>query len=288
MTRAAQKIECRTAGLSLRRSAGMPQDMMTRRATTAAFAGLLLSCRDQSAGPPAPPPGKLTLACAASMRPAVEEMVSAWAQHEKSVELVPVYGASGTLFAQISQRAPFDLFLSADTEYPRKLVAAGLAEADFLYATGRLALWVPKDSPLHPEKDGLACLTHPAAVKIAIANPVLAPYGRAAEDALRHAGIFNAVKHKLVPAENVAQAAQYAQSGAAQAGLVALSLTLTREMQRTGRAWSVPAETHAPLEQGGVILPWTRARAAAERFRDWLLSPAGQAVLARHGFVSPR
>ena len=229
----------------------------------------------------------LTIACAASLYPALEEAAAAFHAVHPDITVTATRGASGTLFAQITQRAPFDLFLSADTDYPRKLVAAGHAETDFTYAAGRLALWVPRDSPLQPDRNGLACLTDPAAGKIAIANPMLAPYGRAAEQALRHAGILDAVKDRLVPAENVAQAAQYVQSGAAGAGLVALSLTRTPEMQRAGRSWTVPAEAHASLEHSGVILPWSPHRAAAESFRDWLLGPQGRALLAQHGFSPP-
>lgn len=257
---------------------------MQRRSLLILLTSLLAGCSEK----PATPAGsaRLTIAAAASLRPALEEAVTEFQKAHPDITIAATYGASGTFYAQLTQRAPFDLFLSADTDYPRKLVAAAHAESDFAFAAGRLALWVPPDSPLHPDRDGLRSLTDASVLKIAIANPVLAPYGRAAEEALRHAGLYEAVKAKLVPAENVAQAAQFVQSGAAQAGLVALSLTLTKPM-RSGKAWTVPAEYHAPLVHSGVILPWTPQRVAAEKFRDWLLSKEGQAVLGRHGFTSP-
>ncbi len=257
---------------------------MLRRSFLLIVCALFTGCGDKPAAVPA---ANLTVACAASMRPAMEECAAVFQKANPDITLTVTCGASGTFFAQLTQRAPFDLFLSADTDYPRRLIAAGHAEKDFTYAVGRLALWVPKASGLKPSADGLKCLLHPAVKRIAIANPQLAPYGRAAEEAMRDAGLSDALKDKLVLAENVAQAAQFAQSGAAQAGFTALSLTLTKEMQAAGSAWTVPEEMHARLEQSGVILPWTAQRAVAEKFRDWLLSAEGQAILARHGFTAP-
>jgi molybdate transport system substrate-binding protein len=258
---------------------------MMRRCFLLILCTLPMACRQEK---DAGAPQKLTIACAASTRPALEECAAAFQKTNPDIMLAVTYGASGTFYAQLTQRAPFDVFLSADTDYPRQLVADGHAEKDFTYAVGRLALWVPKSSGLNPEmEDGLKCLLDPAVKRIAIANPKLAPYGRAAEEVMRDAGLTDQLKDKLVLAENVAQAAQFVQSGAAQAGFTALSLTLTREMQEAGITWAVPEEAHARVEQSGVIVPWTAQRAAAEKFRDWLLGAEGQAILARHGFTAP-
>jgi molybdate transport system substrate-binding protein len=243
---------------------------------------LLTACGEK---PTPARPANLTIACAASLRPAMEEAAAAFQKANPDITLAVTFGASGTFYAQLTQRAPFDVFLSADTEYPRKLITAGHAEEEFTCAVGRLALWVPKESGVDPAADGLKCLLDPSVKRIAIANPRLAPYGRAAEAALRHSGLMAQLKDKLVLAENVSQAAQFVQSGAAQAAIIALSLTLTKEMQAAGTAWTVPEEMHERLEQSGVILPWTTQRTAAETFRAWLLSSEGQAILARHGFT---
>jgi len=257
---------------------------MLRRSFLLIVCALFTGCGDKPAPASA---ARLTIACAASMRPAMEECAAVFQKANPDITLAVTYGASGTFFAQLTQRAPFDIFLSADTDYPRKLIAAGHAEKDFIYAVGRLALWVPKSSGLDPAADGLQCLLDPSVKRIALANPGLAPYGRAAEQALRDVGLTAKLEDKLVLAENVAQAAQFAQSGAAQAGFTALSLTLTKEMQTAGSSWTVPEEMHARLEQSGVILPWTAQRAAAEKFRDWLLGAEGQGILTRHGFMRP-
>lgn len=217
----------------------------------------------------------------------MEEAVAAWQNGHADTAIAVTYGASGTFYAQLTQRAPFDLFLSADTEYPRRLVAAGHAERDFTYAVGHLALWVPKSAGLHPAAEGMKCLLDPKVLKVAIANPQLAPYGRAAQAALQHFGLTDQLKDKLVLAENVGQAAQFAQSGAAQAALTALSLTLTKEMASSGTSWTVPEEAHPRLEQSGIVVPWSPQRGAAESFRDWLLGAEGQAILSRHGFTPP-
>lgn len=130
-------------------------------------------------------------------------------------------------------------------------------------------------------------LQDPRVVKISVANPDTAPYGRAAINAMKHAGMEAGVASKLVRGENVSLAAQFVQSGAAQIGLVAYSLTFVPPMKDSGDVWLVPEAAHETLEQGGVILPWCKERAAAEALRDFLLGPEGQAILKKHGFESP-
>lgn len=235
---------------------------------------------------PSADPVKLTVAVAASMRYAFEETAAAFQKTHPGVQIEASYGASGAFFAQLTQRAPFDLFLSADTDYPDRLIAEGHAEAAFPYATGRLVLWAPKEAGLEVATRGMEALKDLRVAKISIANPKLAPYGRAAVAAMAHHGI-EVDAAKLVRAENVGQAAQFVQSGAAQIGLFAYSLTFTDAMKDAGDLWLVPETSHEPLAQSGTVLPWSQHRATAEALRDFLLGPEGRAILERHGFGAP-
>lgn len=231
----------------------------------------------------------LRVAAAASLRYALEEVVAAFREAHRDVNVEVTYGASGNFYAQILNRAPLDLFLSADVEYPRQVMEQGLALPDsfFVYATGRLVLWVRRESPLEVEKAGMEVLRHPAVRHIAVANPRLAPYGRAAVEALRRAGLQGVVADRLVYGENVNQAAQFVESGAADVGILPLSMVVAPPMRGAGRFWVVPAELHPPIEHGGVILKWVREGEAAWAFRAFLLGERGQAILERHGFGRP-
>jgi molybdate transport system substrate-binding protein len=191
------------------------------------------------------------------------------------------------MHAQLLQRAPYDVYLSADVDYPRDLVSKGIgSDRDlFSYAIGRIVVWVQTSSTLPIERDGLRALA--GASRIAIANPQHAPYGRAAEAALRHAGLWDRVRGRLVLGDNVAQAAQFAQSGAADASIIAKSLALAPAMRDAGRSWDVPAYAYPLLTQVGLILPWAISRDAALRFRDYLLGDEGRQVLSSYGFGTP-
>ena len=251
--------------------------------------GLAVGFSSQSAFAQAEPvSGKVTAAVAASMRFAFEDIAKAFRAKQPNVEIVVTYGASGSFFAQLQQRAPFDLFLSADTEYPDKLVANHLGEACFLYAVGRLVLWAPKTAGLNVAGRGMDSLTDPRVIKISIANPGVAPYGRAAETVIKRAGLEAAVAPKLVRAENISQAVQFVQSGAAQIGFTAYSLTRSEELRDSGDFWIVPEKDHAPIQQSGVVIPWSKNRKAAEALREFILSAEGRAVLERNGFGVPR
>jgi molybdate transport system substrate-binding protein len=202
-------------------------------------------------------------------------------------KVIVTYGSSGNLYAQLANEAPFDLFLSADIEYPRKLVEQGRAVkgSEFVYAVGHLVVWVPAKSGLDLDRLGLAAVTDPAVRKVALANPKTAPYGRAAEAALKRQGLYEPAKDKLVFAENVAQAAQFTESGAADVGLIALSLAASPAMKDKGRYWPVPLDAYPRLEQGGVILTGAKEPEAAQSLRDFLTGPDGRAVLKRYGFT---
>ena len=227
------------------------------------------------------------VAAASDLKFALDEASARLARLDSPIRVEAAYGSSGTFHAQLRQRAPFDLYLSADVEYPRALVASGIgSERDlFVYAVGRLVVWVPNRSTLPIERDHLSALV--AARRIAIANPRHAPYGRAAEAALRAAGIWNRVQSRVVLGENIAQTAQFVQSGAADAGLIARSLVMAPAMAGAGRYWEVPAWAHPPLVQGGLVLPWASSRDAALRVRDYLLGVEGRRLLEAHGFGLP-
>src|SRR5262245_45762619 len=216
-------------------------------------------------GPPEGGEG-VRVAAAADLKFAVEDVVAAFRRERPDVPVTVTYGASGSFFAQLSNRAPFDMFLSADVEYPRKLIEQGLADKDsaFLYAVGHLVVWVPNASPLDVEKVKAEALLEPSVKKIALANPRHAPYGRAAATALKSLGVHDRVEGKLVYGENVAQAAQFVHTGSADAGVIALSLALAPPMRDRGRYWEVPLSAHPRLDQGGVILNWARDRQAAD------------------------
>jgi molybdate transport system substrate-binding protein len=193
--------------------------------------------------------------------------------------------------------APFDLFLSADLSYPKKLIDAGLADAAVVangmdaahentpitYARGTLVLWTRKDSPLGPPT--LDLLRNRTLKRLAIANPDRAPYGRAAVAALISLKLYETLQPRLVTAENIAQAAQFVDSGNADAGLISLTSALTPRMTSSGNYFVIPRDLYPPIEQGAVIVSKTTQRQAAQKFLDFLLSAPIQAQLAKSGLT---
>jgi molybdate transport system substrate-binding protein len=232
---------------------------------------------------------EVSVAAAADLKFAFDEIVSAFQAKNPAIKVTVTYGASGNFYAQLSNKAPFDLFLSADIDYPRKLIDAGLAvkESEFLYAVGHLVVWVPNDSKLDLEKLGIKAVADPSVKKLAIANPKHAPYGRAAEATLRNSGAYDDVQDRLVLGENIAQTAQYVETGAADAGLIALSLALAPAMKEKGRYWMVPLDAYPRLEQGGVILDWAKDKEAAQALKGFITSSEGRDILKRYGFFLP-
>ena len=231
---------------------------------------------------------EITVAAAADMSAALPELVAAYTK--KTGQAVKLsFGASGNLTNQIRNGAPFDLFFSADEQYPQQLIAEGLASRDTLYryAIGRLVLWVPNDSPLDLSKLGMQALLDPSVKKISIANPATAPYGRAAEATLRHFGIYDRVSGRLVVGENISQAAQFVESGNAQAGLIALSHALAPAMKNKGRYWTVPLDAYPTLNQAAVVLSRSKQQDAARRFLEFLRSPEATSLLTSYGFSLP-
>lgn len=228
---------------------------------------------------------RLTIAAAADLKFAMDEIVAEYRRANAGDTVEVVYGSSGKFHAQIQQAAPYDLFFSADIAFVRNLAAAGLAaSAVRTYARGRIVLW---STTLDASTMSLASLADPKITRIAIANPRHAPYGRRAEEALRAAGLWEKVEAKLVYGENIAQTAQFVQTGNAQVGIVALALALNPELASQGGHALIPERLHAPLEQGFIITRRAQGNAAARRFASHVASRSTRAVMLRYGFVLP-
>jgi molybdate transport system substrate-binding protein len=259
----------------------------------AALAAITLGCDRRpaaaSGGAGSSSGREVRIAAASSMKGALEELRGSFQSSHPGLTVTITYGASGNLYSQLLNKAPFDAFFSADTGYPHRLAEQGLAapESERIYARGVLVAWVPNGSLLELDRDGLKALGAPAIKHLAIANPRRAPYGRAAEEALNAAGVYEAVKDRLVLGENVEQTAQFVQSGAAEAGLIPLSLALQPAMKSAGRYAEVPASMHTPIRHGAVITAWAASPAEAREFCDHVMGRAGRSVLARYGLVAP-
>jgi molybdate transport system substrate-binding protein len=228
------------------------------------------------------------LAAAADLRFALNELIRRFEERNR-IGVTASYGSSGTLYAQLLNEAPFDIFLSADIEYPRRLAARNLTlpDSEFTYAIGRLVAWVPSSSTLDVGRRGLEVVADPSVAHVAIANPEHAPYGRAAVEAMQAAGVYEAVKRKLVFGENVEQALQFAQTEAADVGIVALSLAVAPTVRPRGRYVDVPLDSYSRITQGGAILRWAADVASARAFRAFLIGREGRAVLEAYGFFLP-
>src|SRR6266852_8349649 len=220
----------------------------------------------------------INVAAASDLSFAVQEMIGAF-EHETGNQVHLTLGSSGNFYAQILNGAPFDVFLSEDMDYPKQLEEKGYVVPGslFTYGLGALALWVPKQSALNLEKLGMQALLDGSIKKIAIANPEHAPYGRAAVAAMENAKVYDRVKAKLVLGENASQAAQFVQSGAAEIGVIALSIAVSAPMRESGRYRVVPADLHPLIEQGAVLLK--RAGPAAKDFHQWLHDSGAQRIL---------
>ena len=231
---------------------------------------------------------RLAIAAASDLQAVLPEIVGAF-ERVRPASVAVSYGSSGTFFAQIQNGAPFDVFLSADVEYPRQLIAAGLADASTLqvYATGHLVVWARRDRRLDLV-GGLASLTDPQVRHVAVANPKYAPYGRAAVAALRSARLYDALQPKLVMGESLAQTAQLVESGNADAGVLSLSLVLGPTLKAEGTYTEIPASMHPPIDQAVVVVKASRAGALARDFIAYLRQAETIDRLTRFGFTVPR
>ena len=266
---------------------------------------------------PAPSPaqnGSVLVAAASSMKFAFDELILQFQKENPDISIKVSYGSSGNFFSQIANGAPYDIFFSADMEYPQRLKSEGHGHSDhdvFPYAMGHIVLWLPHNAGMDAEQAKMRSLFNPAVIwlphdagmdaerekmrslinlttrKIAIANPRHAPYGRAAVEALKALKVFEQVQSRLVMGENVSQAAQFAHTRAAQASIIALSLALTSKMKSTGSFWEIPAEFYQPIDQGHLILKGSRNPSAADSLGRFIAGKRGQKILQRYGFSFP-
>lgn len=228
------------------------------------------------------PVKELRVAAAADLQPVLPVLADRY-EKETGIKLITSYGSSGNLTTQILNGAPMDLFLGADFVFPEKIVAAGLADgtAPTQYARGTLVLWARKDSPLQPIS--LDTLLDKRVTSVAIANDLHAPYGQAAVAALKRMHMYDQVKPHLVIAENIAQAAQFVESGNAQLGLISLTTASSKRFQAEGTYVRVPKSSYAPIVQCAVVMVKSDRRAQAHAFLDWLLKPEIQALMGTMG-----
>lgn len=256
--------------------------MNRRRPVVLAILGITLICQLSAAQ-------EITVAAAADLQSAMQD-VAARFERETGKKVKVIFGSSGNFFQQIQNGSPFDMFFSANLDYPRKLEAAGLIEngSYYQYAKGKIVVWVPKDSKINLNS-GLKALIDPNVKKIAIANPLHAPYGQAAVSAMQKEGIYDRAKDKFVLGENISQTASFIVSGSADIGVVALSLALSPNMKDKGRYKEIPAEEYPPIDQACVILRSSKNKEIAQQFLPYVKSAAIGDLLAGYGFdVSSR
>ena len=228
---------------------------------------------------------KITVAAAADLKFAMDEIVVSFNRQHPRDQVEIIYGSSGKFFAQIQNNAPYDLYFSADINYPRQLAKNGFAASGVIpYALGRIVLW---SNSRDAAKMTLENLTDPAIRKIAIANPRHAPYGKRAEEALRSLKLWDKVQHKLVFGENIAHTAQFVETGNAQVGIVALALALSPALAKQGGYYLIPAHLHQPLEQGYIITKRAADKPLAQRFSGYMTSKETRRIMTRYGFVLP-
>ena len=254
----------------------------TRLALAAFFLTLacVTACKDQN--PATNRPNELTVAAAADLTPAFEELGREFESLHKT-KIVFSFGSTGLLTRQIENGAPMDLFAAANVSYIDQLEQQGLIipGTKAIYARGRITLWTPAMSNLRLA--GIEDLARPEVTRIAIANPDHAPYGLAAKQALESAGIWDRVRVKLVYGDNIRQTLQYAETGNVDVAIVALSLS----MQSNGRWTLIPEELHKPIDQALAVMKTTKNEQAARAFATFITGPQGRAIMQKYGFTFP-
>lgn len=254
------------------------------RVATKAAVGVLLFAVMLAAGT-AVRAEQLNIAAAADLRFAMDEIVLLFKSAHPGAQVETSYGSSGQFSAQIRQGAPYDVFFSADIDYPRALEAEGYGASEVqAYGIGHIVLWGPSRNT---RTLTLQDLRDSGIRKIAIANPGHAPYGKRAEQALKAAGVWEDVKSRLVYGENIAQTAQYVQSGNAQVGIIALSLALSPELEKQGSYALIPDQLYQPLVQGFIITRHAAGNPLAREFSLFVAGREARAIMAHYGFVLP-
>jgi len=227
---------------------------------------------------------EITVAAAADLQSAMQDIAARFQKGTgKTVKVI--YGSSGNFFQQIQNGAPFDVFFSANLDYPKKLEAGGLTEVGsyYQYARGKIVIWVPKESKIKLDH-GLKALLDPDVKKIAIANPLHAPYGQAAVAAMQKEGVYDKSKEKFVLGENISQTASFIVSGAADVGIVALSLALSPNMKDIGRYVEIPPDEYPPIDQACVIVSSSKNKELARQFLSFVKTDAVADILRNYGF----
>lgn len=229
----------------------------------------------------------LRVAAAANLSPVMPALVAAFHEAHPHITVETSFGASGSLVAQIRHGAPYDVFLSADLDYPRALITAGQADEKSLvvFAIGQLVLWSRQENL--DLSDLAAALRAPTVGKIAIAHPDTAPYGRAAKETLEQLGLWALLRPKLVVAENISQTVQFVDSGNADLGFVTFSALKTPALTGRGSWQIIPAALYLPLMQGGVITQRGAGQPSAQRFMEFLRSDSARNIFARFGYGMP-
>ena len=230
----------------------------------------------------------LTVAAASDLQSAMDDITARF-QKETGKTVKVIYGSSGNFLQQIQNGAPFDMFFSANQDYPKKLEADGLTEADsfYKYATGKIVVWVPNDSKLDISS-GLPSLTNSAVKKVAIANPAHAPYGKAAVAAMKSEDVYEKLAGRLVMGENISQTASFAQTGSVDVGIIALSLALSPNLKDKGRYAEIPTKDYPPIEQACVILKSSQHKDTAKAFLSFIKSSGVAELFRAYGFSVPQ
>src|SRR5229473_1323627 len=254
--------------------------MNRRSLTVLAIFGIALICQLCAAQ-------EITVAAAADLQSAMQDVAGRF-ERETGKKVKVIFGSSGNFFQQIQNGAPLDMLFSANLDYPKKLEAAGLIEngSYYQYAKGKIVVWVPNDSKINLNS-GLRAVIDPNVKKIAIANPLHAPYGQAAVSAMQKEGIYDKAKDKFVLGENISQTASFVLSGSADIGVVALSLALSPNMKDKGRYTEIPSGEYQPIEQACVVLKSSRQKETAKAFLNFIKTPAVTELFRTYGFAVP-